>query len=184
MKKMKVQLIAQSIFLILFKIKVNTNLKMVLFTKVNGSIDKDMVMEFKFGQMAPDMKENGKIIKLMVVGYFIMLMEIFSMANGKMTKRMVLELITIQTVVNMKENGLMICKMGTEKKLGKINQPIKVNTKKVKNMDLVFMCGLMEVYIMETGLIIKFKVKVTINGQMEDNMKENGLRIKCMVRVN
>jgi len=143
-------------YLTLFKNRVNINLKTVLFTKVSGSIDKDMVMEYKFGQMAPDMKENGKIIRLMVVEYFITLMEIFSMACGKMTKRMVLVLIITQTAVNMKESGLMTCKMETAKKLGKINQLIKVNTKKVKNMDLVFMYGQMEVYIMEIGLIIKF----------------------------
>ena len=46
-------------------------LKMELCTKVNGKIKKEMDMEFKHGQMVQNMKENGRIIKLVVREHFI-----------------------------------------------------------------------------------------------------------------
>ena len=45
-------------------------------------------MESKFGQMEPDMKENGKRIKLMVRENSGMLMEMSLMENGWTTKPM------------------------------------------------------------------------------------------------
>jgi len=41
-----------------------------------------MAMEYKLGLMVLDMKENGKIIKLVVKESFGMLMEIFLKVNG------------------------------------------------------------------------------------------------------
>jgi hypothetical protein len=45
-----------------------------------------MEKEFKHGKMEPDMKEIGKIIKLMEKENFGMLMEMFLRVNGKMIK--------------------------------------------------------------------------------------------------
>lgn len=43
---------------------------------------------FKFGQMEPDMKESGEIIKQTDKESFGMLMEIFTKDNGRMIKQM------------------------------------------------------------------------------------------------
>jgi hypothetical protein len=140
-----------------------------------------MAMESNYGLMVLVMKDNGMRIKLTVEAYFIMLMEIFLMVNGRMIKQMVLELIIMRTAVNMKGIGLMIYKMARVKKLGKINQLMKATIRKVKNMDKEGICGAMVVFIMETGLIIKFKDLVVIVGLMVESTKAIGLIIKCMV---
>ena len=47
-----------------------------------------MDMEFKYGQMEPVTKVNGRTTKLMEKESFGMLMEMCLMGNGKMTKPM------------------------------------------------------------------------------------------------
>ena len=50
--------------------------------RVNGLMIVEMDMEDKNGQMAPDMKAIGKMIKLMDLVDFITLMEIYTKENG------------------------------------------------------------------------------------------------------
>lgn len=65
-----------------------------------------------------DMQDIGKIIKHMVKGNFIMLIEMFLKVNGLMIKQMVLEFIYILMVQNMKVIGKMIYKMEKVLKFG------------------------------------------------------------------
>jgi len=48
----------------------------------NGSAASEMAMVSKFGQMVPDMKANGKITGLMVMGNLSMLMVISMKVTG------------------------------------------------------------------------------------------------------
>jgi len=54
-----------------------------------------MVMEYKNGLMVHDMKVNGKIIKLMIKVNFSMWMGIFLKENGNLIKQMVMVYIYI-----------------------------------------------------------------------------------------
>ena len=66
----------------------NTSLKMGLYTEDNGGELLDMDMVYKFGLMELDMKENGKITKLMEKENSGMWMEMYLMVNGVMIKPM------------------------------------------------------------------------------------------------
>ena len=59
MKMMKIMKVSQ------LKIDLNTHLRMVLSTKANGEETRDMVMEFRSGQMEQGMKVIGERTKLM-----------------------------------------------------------------------------------------------------------------------
>ena len=61
---------------------------MELFIKGNGNMNLGMVTGFKFGQMVQNMKDNGKIMLLMVKENFGMQMVMFMMETGKMIKLM------------------------------------------------------------------------------------------------
>ena len=78
----------------------------------------EMDLDYKFGPMVQNMKEIGKITKLMEKENFGILMEIIMMVNGKITKLTDLEFIYIQMVPNIKANGKMIYSMVKELKLG------------------------------------------------------------------
>jgi hypothetical protein len=62
--------------------------KMELYIKVSGRVTKGTDMGSNSGQMVQDMKDIGKITKLMAKACFIMLMEIYSKVNGKTIKQM------------------------------------------------------------------------------------------------
>lgn len=65
-------------------------LKTVPFIKGNGQGTKSTGTEFKYGQMALDMKAIGKIIKLVAKESSGMQMEMSLKENGKMTRPMVM----------------------------------------------------------------------------------------------
>ncbi len=54
----------------------------------------------------------------------------------------------------------------------------------VKSKDKVIIVGLMGIIITESFQIMILRVKVNLNGVMEGNTKDNGLRIRCMVKEN
>lgn len=89
----------------------------------------------------------------------------------------------------MKENGKMINKMVMEKNNGQMDLNIKDNMKMVKNMVKVYYNLLMGHFIMENSIItiymekvicIYIYIKVDMFGQIKENMKDNGIIIKCM----
>ena len=62
--------------------------KMELFILVNLRADSAMDMEYKPGQMVPNMKVSGRITKPMDAESFTMLMETSLMASGNTIKQM------------------------------------------------------------------------------------------------
>lgn len=77
----------------------NLDLKMVLYTKVNGKEMSDMVMVYKSGPMEQNMKDIGRIIRHMVKEYFGMYMVINMKDGGKETKPM--DTVNIPTVMEL-----------------------------------------------------------------------------------
>ena len=65
-------------------------LKQVQHIQVNGLEGSEMDKEFKFGQMEHDIRDNGKIIELMVMDSLFMLMGTFMKETGLMIKLMAL----------------------------------------------------------------------------------------------
>jgi len=76
--------------------------------KENGLDNKEMDMEFKYGQMELNMKDNGNKIGLMEKVSFGMSVEIFMMENGKKIELVVKEDIFMLMELNLMDNGLMI----------------------------------------------------------------------------
>ena len=66
---------------------------------------------------------------------------------------------------------------------GAIKAPMMEISFKIIFMELENMCGLMEEYIMVSGLIIKWKVKELLLGVMEESMSANINMIKNMEMV-
>lgn len=114
-----------------WNIKKNLCLIMEQFIKVNGKAKIGMDLEYKFGLMELNMKDIGKIIRLMGKESFGMLMETFLMVNGKMIRHMVTEFIFMLMEQNMKENGKMICNMVKEQKFGQMVQDMMDIIRKV-----------------------------------------------------
>jgi hypothetical protein len=66
---------------------------MELYTEGSGKGPKDMALEFRYGQMAQNMKESGAETKPMAKESFGMWMEMCLMENGRMIKLMAMEFI-------------------------------------------------------------------------------------------
>lgn len=89
----------------------------------------------------------------------------------------------------MKENGKMINKMVMERNNGQMVQNIKDNMKMVRNMAKDYYNLQMGHFIMENLIIMIYMEKVFDNnnckvdmfGQIKENMKDNGLTIRCIV---
>lgn len=64
-----------------------------------------MALDFKYGRMVQNMKDNGKTIKLMVMENSGILMVTFMKEIGLMIRPMDMEYIYIQMEQNMKVNG-------------------------------------------------------------------------------
>lgn len=77
------------------------------------------------------------------------------MASGKRTRHTVTVFILMSMELNMKVTGKMICSMERVKKSGKMDQVMKVHTKKVLNMDKENTNGTMVQDTMVSGPIIK-----------------------------
>lgn len=84
---------------------------MVLSTRVTCTVNRDQVQAFKDGQMVPDTRACGKIIKLTVVASFGMLTVMSTTATGVMTKLMDMAFTLTRTVRSTKDSGLTINNM-------------------------------------------------------------------------
>ena len=142
-----------------------------------------MDMVNKFGKMAPNMKVTGDLIKHADTVSSGMLMEISLKENGLMIKLMVMVFTFIRMVLDMKVNGKMIFSTGSEKKYGQITVSMRVTTQKVRNMEKVFISGKMDQCTMETGLKTELKALENTNGKMAVCILENGKITICMVKV-
>ena len=93
------------------KKRLNLDLKMELYTKVNGKEMSDMAMVFRNGQMVQSTKVTGKIIKLTDKECFGMSMVINMKDGGSETRPMDMVNIPIATEQLMRVTGKMIFNM-------------------------------------------------------------------------
>ena len=151
---------------------------------VNGLETKNVGMVYKFGEMAPDMKVSGKMVKQTAKVNSGTSMETFMKEHGPMTKLMVKELIPMQTDPHIQVNGSKICSMDLVVRLGKMDLNMRVNTKSGKNMVKVFTNGKTAHLIMEIGLKMISMEKANIIGMMADFIQVIGKRMICTDKVN
>ncbi len=128
----------------------------------------------KHGRMEHDILDNGKIIGLADMGFFIMWMEIFMKVIGKMIKLKDMVCICIRTAAVMKGTGTRIYIMVLDVRLGLMVVSMKENMLMESRVVQGNTSGQMEVLMMDTGKTIKWKVSESSLGMMEDIMKENG----------
>ena len=98
---------------------------MVSLMKVSGYKENDKDKVFKYGLMALNMLDNGKIIKPTDKGLYIMLMEIFIKGNGLMIRLVDREHIRIKMVPNMLASGKTTNKMGMVLSSGLMDKSMK-----------------------------------------------------------
>jgi len=85
----------------------------------------------------------------------------------------------MQMARNMKANGKTINNMVKGLKLGLMGLCILGYIPKEKNKEKASLCGKIMLLTMENLIIIILKAKELITGMMEENIKDNGLIIKC-----
>ena len=73
--------------------------------KVNGQVNKEMDLAFKFGLMEQNTKDNGKKIGQMEKANFVMPAEIYMMEIGKRIELVAKENTFMQTALDMMEAG-------------------------------------------------------------------------------
>lgn len=100
---------------------------MASLMKVSGCKENDKDLVSKYGLMAPNMLDNGNIIKPMDKGLYIMLMEIFIKVNGLMIRLVDREHIHIKMVPNMLVSGKTINKMVMVSNSGLMDKSMKDN---------------------------------------------------------
>lgn len=130
-------------------------LRMVQFTMVSGLATKSMVMVFKNGLMAPDMKVCGSFQRHVVKGSFGTSMAISLKESGLTTKQMDLEYIHIPMEQTILATGKMICNMVKARNIGLMGVSTLETIAKVKSMDWDSIGGLMAVLLTVIGLITK-----------------------------
>ena len=124
-----------------------------------------MDMEFKNGLMELYIKETGKIIKHKVKENFYIHQEIFMKDNGKMIRLMVMVFTHIIIVKqNIKDNGLMIYSMEEVYKNIQTEIFIKDNLRKEEGMEMENIVLKMEEIIKEIGFKEKCKERVFLLG--------------------
>lgn len=117
-----------------------------------GSEDKDMGLESKHGLMELNIRVSGLREKPKEKENFNTLMEMYTKENGKMIRPMVLEYIIMrQQEPNMKVFGKMTCSMVQVYKRMQMETVIKECLKKEKGMDKANIFSLMERYMMGNG---------------------------------
>jgi len=124
-----------------------------------------MDMEFKNGLMELCIKETGKIIKLKGKENLYIHQEMFMKDNGKMIRLMVMVFTHIIIVMqNIKDNGLMIYSMGEVCKNIRTEIFIKENLRKEEGMEMENIVLKMEEIIKEIGFKEKCKEREFLLG--------------------
>jgi hypothetical protein len=127
------------------------NLRMGLFMMEIGRETLERVMVSRFGQMVPNIKENGLIIRRKARENLFMLTETSMMEIGNKTKHLDMESTYITMELDMKVIGSTTISMDMVSKLGLMEVSIKETTNKVKKMVKENTCGKMEAITMEIG---------------------------------
>ena len=152
----------------------NLSLRMALVTKVSGKTLSAMVKESRFGQMAPSMRDTGKIIRLMERVLSGTYMVTNTKVSGKEIKLTVTVNILTVTVQPMKVIGEMIFSMVKVLNSGTIIQSTRVNIKEERSMVRVPILGKMVPNILVSGMRIEFMVVASTPGTMVESMKVTG----------
>ena len=145
-------------------------------------MNKEMVMVCKCGQMVQNTKGSGCTIKQMDMENCTMQMVISMKGNGTMTKRMDKENTFMQMAPLMMGSGRKTDNMVLEWKLGQTVLNIKVFIMKGRNMARACLILLMDPFMMENFISMKFQVKGFTNGAMENILKVLGSKTKCTGR--
>ena len=111
----------------------------------------DMVSEFKSGKMVPNIKDNGRIIKLMEKAPFGTLMETFMKVSSKMINQMATVSFTALIALSMKVHGLMISSMDLDKHTGLTAQATSEIIRRVVAMVLARTNGRMATHTAANG---------------------------------
>jgi hypothetical protein len=119
--------------------------------------DKEMGKAHKCGLMEPNMRDPGKIIKLMVKGNSITSMAIYMKAIGSMTNQVDSGYTIIQMEENTLGNGKMINRMDSEKNRGQMAQNMLGIIEMAKSMAKELILGAMATPTMGSGLTISFR---------------------------
>lgn len=154
--------------------------KMESSIRENGRAMCDMDMGFSYGQMEPDTRGTGKTEKHQVEENLLMSMEISMTASGEMIKLVVAECIFITMVLAIKENGSMITSMALGFRNGSMEAVMKVCIRKEKNMGKESISGEMAVIITATGSRIKLQDLESMFGLMDEDISGIGSIIRCM----
>ena len=110
-----------------------------------------MVSEYKSGKMAPNIKANGRIIKLMERAPFGTLMVTFMKESSKMINQMATVSFIAQIARFMKGHGLMISSMDQDRHTGPMAQAISEIIKRVVAMELAPTNGQMATHTAVNG---------------------------------
>ena len=139
-----------------------------------------MVTELKYGQMVPNMKVCGNIIKPTEKVLFGTSMATNTKVIGSRIKHKAKEFTFTQMVPNTTANGTMTFSMVTELRFGQMVANTMVCMGLDANMVSANTIGLMEAVIRAIGLKTRLTAKVVMNGLTVESTREAGLRIIWM----
>jgi len=162
---------------------VPSNSKKNMSMKVNGRITKEMAEECSSGRMVQSMRATGRIMLLMALVASFMLMEMFTLENGLEIEHLEREFIIQLVVPNIRVNGRKISNMDMDNRHGPMKQSIKESIKVEKNMEKVLFFGKMTVVMRDSLLRIIFTDLENMFGKMEEFMKDSGRTTKWREKV-
>lgn len=146
-----------------------------LSTKASGILQARKTVEaFKFGLMAHFMKATGQTTKLTAEVVLFTQMVMFTTVNGRMIRLMAMGFTIILMAPAMKVTGLKTSSTDMEKRFGQIARVTKENIKKVKSTVKANFCGLTDRPTLETSLITILKAEASTRGLIRDSMMVNG----------
>ena len=105
-----------------------------------------------------------------------------TMVSGSMTRLMEEETTNTSMGLSILVSGRKTLSMVLDLKLGQISQSMKAATSLERNMELVFSDGQTALCISESFTVTISMAKESTLGLMVGDMKENGVRTRCMVR--
>ena len=146
----------------------------------NGSVDSEMGMVFKNGQMVPNTRVNGKTTELTEKENSYILTETYTMESGSTIKQTATVSIIISTAPCTRATGEMISSMVKEKNHGLMALFMRDTTWLAKSMEWVFIAGMTAANIQVNGMRIKSRDSELIVGWMDVNIKVNGSTIIWM----
>ena len=161
--------------------KESLHILMVITTKVNGEMIRQMVMEYSY-ILKPelDMRAIGKMICNMDQECRFIVMAINTKGCLSKEGEMARELILIRLVRSILEDGLTVVLRELVLVFGLMEKNMMVNGKITKNMELEFLPGLMGDHMKEIIEMIKNMVMGPIHGLTAVSILENGRMINDM----